>query len=213
MEADFASGFAIVGDGTWLVGAAQPAAVRGSFSRRWLRGVVCPDRNALSLVEVNRSQGAEAWCSASDRPFLTRIDCGEPVTVVSDKVLIAPAAARSAARLLRVVPMSFTRSIRTTVFSIPEKHDSAAWVVMATRSRTTRVVLPEGESLAVRPDSIVAWTGKRPSGFCPKLSLVDILLPRGPRDLLLDFHGPAIVWIEGSSKRPLMPRAVGKAVF
>ena len=154
----------------------------------------------------NGAGGARAWCSASACPFLTRIDCGAPVTAVSDKVLVAPVAARSGARLLRVVPMSFARSLRTTEFT-------SEWVVMATRSRTVRVALADGESLGVRPDAAVAWTGARPTGFCPRLRLLDILLPRGPRDLLLHFHGPAIVWVEGSENLPLRRGAPGKAVF
>ena len=154
----------------------------------------------------NGAGGARAWCSASACPFLTRIDCGTPVTAVSDKVLVAPVAARSGARLLRVVPMSFARSLRTTEFT-------SEWVVMATRSRTVRVALADGESLGVRPDAAVAWTGARPTGFCPRLRLLDILLPRGPRDLLLHFHGPAIVWIEGSEPLPLRTAAPRRAVF
>ena len=54
-------------------------------------------------------------------------------------------------------------------------------------------------TLSARPEAVVAWTGKRPTGFCPKLSIWDILLPRGPRDLLFTFYGPGIVWIEGSN--------------
>ena len=150
--------------------------------------------------------GARAWCSASACPFLTRIDCGAPVTAVSDKVLVAPVAARSGACLLRVVPMSFARFLRTTEFT-------SEWVVMATRSRTVRVALADGESLGVRPDAAVAWTGARPTGFCPRLRLLDVLLPRGPRDLLLHFHGPAIVWIEGSQPLPLRTAAPRRAVF
>ena len=149
---------------------------------------------------------ARAWCSSSACPFLTRIDCGAPVSAVSDKILVAPAGARSGARLLRVVPMSLARSIRTTEFS-------SEWVVMATRSRTARIALADGESLGVRPDAAVAWTGARPTGFCPRLRLLDILLPRGPRDLLLHFHGPAIVWIEGSEPLPLRTAAPRRAVF
>ena len=152
------------------------------------------------------ANGPRAWCASADRPFLTRLDCGVPVTAVSDKVLVAPAAARTGARLLRVVPMSFARSIRTTEFS-------SEWVVMATRSRTARVALADGESLGVRPEAAVAWTGARPSGFCPRLRLLDILLPRGPRDLMLHFHGPAIVWIEGSEPLPLRTAAPRRAVF
>ncbi len=229
MVMELSSGFAVVGPGAWLFGAAQPAAVRGTLRVRGLKGFVCPDRGALSRGELSAEkshaesaenaefkshaesaegteQDARAWCAASACPFLTRIDCGVPVTAVSDKVLVAPAAARSGARLLRVVPMSFARSIRTTEFS-------SEWVVMATRSRTARVALADGESLGVRPEAAVAWTGPRPSGFCPRLRLLDVLLPRGPRDLLLHFHGPAIVWIEGSEARPLRRDGPRKAVF
>ena len=217
MVVELSSGFAVVGAGAWLFGRAQPAAVRGTLRSRGLRGFVCPDRGALSRGELsaekshaesaeNAEQGARAWCSASACPFLTRIDCGAPVTAVSDKVLVAPVAARSGACLLRVVPMSFARSIRTTEFS-------SEWVVMATRSRTARVALADGEPLGVRPDAAVAWTGARPTGFCPRLRLLDVLLPRGPRDLLLHFHGPAIVWIEGSQPLPLRTAAPRRAVF
>ena len=229
MVVELSSGFAVVGAGAWLFGRAQPAAVRGTLRVRGLKGFVCPDRGALSRGELSAEkshaesaenaefkshaesaegteQDARAWCAASACPFLTRIDCGVPVTAVSDKVLVAPAAARSGARLLRVVPMSFARSIRTTEFS-------SEWVVMATRSRTARVALADGESLGVRPDAAVAWTGARPTGFCPRLRLLDILLPRGPRDLLLHFHGPAIVWIEGSEPLPLRTAAPRRAVF
>ena len=164
--------------------------------------------NAESAETMRSSDldGARAWCASSARPFLTRIDCGAPVTAVSDKVLVAPAEARSGARLLRVVPMSLARSLRVTEFS-------SEWVVMATRSRTARVALADGESLGVRPDAAVAWTGARPTGFCPRLRLLDVLLPRGPRDLMLHFHGPAIVWIEGSEPLPLRTAAPRRAVF
>ena len=280
MVVELASGFAVVGAGAWLFGRAQPAAVRGAFSRRSLRGFVCPDRGSLAVGELaaggsqvpsrksqvpdskpaddgsdmrpadlgpetaaaGRQAAAAAWCSAADRPFLTRIDCGVPVSAISEKVLVAPAAARAGARLLRVVPMSFARSLRTTVFSLPDERaqsaprtpaqpasnaaggglergeaasngGGAAWVVMATRSRTARIALADGESLGVRPEAAVAWTGARPTGFCPRLRLLDVLLPRGPRDLLLHFHGPAIVWVEGSESLPLRRGVPGKAVF
>jgi len=288
-QADISGGFAVVGAGAWLFGPAQPAASRGAFTRRRLKGFVCPDRGTLTRGELAESVshaksakkiahaesaefaekkphaesaefaekkphaesaefaepmrssdlvsplrglepsgaavskitgagetsrtlreeehlGARAWCSSSARPFLTRIDCGVPVSAVSDKVLVAPVEARSGARLVKVVPLSIARSLRVTEFS-------SEWVVVATRSRTTRIALAEGESLGVRPESAVAWTGERPTGFCPRLRLLDVLLPRGPRELLLHFHGPAIVWIEGSEPRPLRKAAPRKAVF
>ncbi len=72
---------------------------------------------------------------------------------------------------------------------------------MATASRTARLSVDDGDTLSVRPEAVVAWTGQRPTGFCPKLGIWDILLPRGPKDLLFNFHGPCIVWIEGSGNR------------
>ncbi len=74
----------------------------------------------------------------------------------------------------------------------------SAWVVMATASRTARIPVTDGDTLSVRPEAVVAWTGQRPTGFCPKLGIWDVLLPRGPKDLLFNFHGPCIVWIEGA---------------
>ncbi len=75
---------------------------------------------------------------------------------------------------------------------------AAAGVVMATASRTARIAVTDGDTLSVRPEAVVAWTGQRPTGFCPKLGIWDVLLPRGPKDLLFNFHGPCIVWVEGS---------------
>lgn len=72
---------------------------------------------------------------------------------------------------------------------------------MATASRTRRLSVEEGQTLSVRPEAVVAWTGKRPTGFCPKLGVLDMILPRGPKDLLLNFYGPGIVWVEGSRRR------------
>ena len=253
MTVDLASGFAVVGSGVWLFGRAQPAAVRGAFQRRFLRGFICPDRAALSIGELAAAEGAgdeaprpsqddaaeqaaedssslvtrhsslsaEAHCASADRPFLTRIDCGVPVSAVSDKILVAPAAARTGAKLVKVIPLSFARAIGITEFASPadrqtvepSDRQTGSWVIMATRSRTTRIALEEDESLGVRPEAAVAWTGARPTGFCPRLRLLDVLLPRGPRDLLLHFHGPAIVWIEGSEPRPLYPTGPRKAVF
>jgi hypothetical protein len=178
-----------------------------------------------------------AKCADSTRPFLTHIPCAAPISAVSDKVLVAPAAARSGAELIRPIPFSVKSSICVTKFAQPEPADepsnaqtpqpsnaqtvkrsngqtvprsngqtsAPAWVVMATASRTTRVPVSEDETLSVRPEAAVAWTGKRPSGFCPKLGLWDMLLPRGPKNLLLRFHGPCLVWIEGSGKRPEVP--------
>ena len=89
-------------------------------------------------------------------------------------------------------------AICATVFDLPEGEGASSWVVMATESRTARLSVADGETLSARPESVVAWTGNRPTGFCPKLGILDVLLPRGPRDLVLHFHGPCLVWVEGS---------------
>lgn len=185
---EIASGFAVTGPGLWLVARGQPAAFSGKAIRRRRKGWVVKDRSRLDLVETT----GRAWHACSSRPFLTHIPCAAPVSAISDKVLVAPDSARKGAKILKVVPMSFRRSLCTTEFA-------GEWLVLATAGRVRRVVLEDGETLSVRPDAAVAWTGKAPTGFCPKLSVWDIILPRGPRDLLLTFYGPSVVWIEGSN--------------
>ena len=140
-----------------------------------------------------------ARCADLSRPFLTHIPCAATVFAVSDKVLVAPAAARRGAQFVKVVPMSVRSSICVTEFGVGEGDESSAWVVMATASRTCRMPLEDGQTLSARPDAVVAWTTNRPTGFCPRLSIWDVILPRGSRDLLLTFYGPGIVWIEGTS--------------
>ena len=180
-------GFAEVGAGAWLMGRGQPAAFFGSAVRRRRKGFFLRDRSALDLVETT---GA-AKCADARRPFLTHIPCAAPISAASAKVLVAPAAARTGAEVVKMIPMSLKGSLCVTVFG-------EEWVVLATASRTARLQVADGDTLSVRPESIVAWTGNRPTGFCPKLGLWDILLPRGPRNLLLHFHGPSVVWVEGA---------------
>ena len=185
-------GFAEVGAGRWLMGRGQPAAFFGEAVRRPRRGWCVRDRSRLALVETT----AASKCADSSRPFLTHIPCAAPVFAVSDKVLVAPAEARKDAQFVKVVPLSPRSSICVTEFG-------GEWVVMATAGRTARIPLQEGETLSARPDAVAAWTTKRPTGFCPRLSIWDVLLPRGSRDLLLTFYGPGVVWIEGSSNNYL----------
>lgn len=188
MTVDIESGFAEVGEGEWLMAPRQPAVFAGAAVRRPRRGWRVPDRARLSLVSVS---GGKAKCAAAGSPFLTFIPCAAPVSAVSSKVLVAPAAARSGAQTVRTIPMSVKGSFCATTFA-------SEWVVLATASRTARVNVADGETLSVRPESVAAWTGPLPTGFCPKLGIWDVLLPRGPRDLLLHFHGPCTVWAEGS---------------
>lgn len=184
------NGFAEVGGGSWLMSRGQPAAFRGTAVRRRRKGWCVRDRSRLDLVETT----AAATCADATRPFLTHIPCAEPIFVVSEKVLVAPAAARANAHLVKVIPMSTRGALCATEFA-------DEWLVAATAGRTARLRVTEGDTLSVRPEAVVAWTGKRPTGFCPRLGLLDVLLPRSPRDLLLTFYGPCLVWIEGSFDR------------
>ena len=192
-------GFAEIEAGLWLMGRGQPAAFFGKAVRRRRRGWCVRDRSRLELVETT----AGARCADSSRPFLTHIPCAAPVFAVSDKVLVAPAAARKDAHLVKAIPMSSRNALCVTEFSPEDSQgqrdvETPAWVVMSTQGRTARVQLADGETISARPEAVVAWTGKMPTGFCPKLSILDVLLPRGARNLLLTFYGPGIVWIEGS---------------
>lgn len=194
-------GFAKVEAGLWLMGRSQPAAISGSAVRRRRKGWCVRDRSRLDLVETT----SLSHCADASAPFLTHIPCAANVFAVSDKVLVAPAGARIDAHVVKAIPLSGRGSLCATEFGIAESDDAdGAWVVMATRSRTARVPISEGETLSVRPDSVVAWTGGKPTGFCPKVGLLDIILPRAPRNLLFTFYGPGIVWIEGSSKTSML---------
>ena len=188
-EASIEGGFAHVTDGSWLMGAAQPAVCRGTMREQCMRGWLVPDRGSLRIVEIS----GVASCSDAKRPFLARIDCAEKLCVVSWRILVAPAAARTGSHLIRVVPMSFKYAIAVTEFKNP------GWAVVATASRVNRFVLAEGEILSVRRESAVAWTTKNPVGHCPKLTMRDVLLPRRrEKTLWLNFYGPGVVWAEGA---------------
>ena len=187
-------GFAEVDAGAWLMGRAQPAAFLGGAVRRRRKGWLLRDRALLCLVETS----GEAKCADSGRPFLTHIPCAAPVSAVSSKVLVAPAVAWKGAFALKPIPMSLRASLCVSEFG-------AEWIVTATAGRTLRIVVKDGDTLTVRPEALVAWTGNRPTGFCPKLGLWDILLPRGPKNLLLHFHGPSVVWVEGVHAPNLQP--------
>ena len=197
-------GFAEVGAGLWLLGRGQPSAFYGDAVRRRRKGWIVRDRARLDLVETT---GA-AKCADSLRPFLTYIPCAARISAVSDKVLVAPATLRTDSELVKAVPMSTKGALCVTVFggpgeaaalAGPDGGEGASWVVMATASRTSRVAVEDGGTLSVRPDAVVAWTGPRPTGFVRRLGIWDAILPRAPRDLMFHFHGPCVVWIEGSS--------------
>lgn len=199
-EVEIANGCAKAPKGEWLLAAGQPAAHAGDCRLTGLRGFVVPDRSRLRVAVATD----EVYCSSATNPFLTRLDAppDKPVSVVSGKVLIAPRSARTGARGIRLVPMSFRRTTVVTDFV-------GGWAVAATRSRVTRLALDEDATLCVRPDALVAWIGRDPTGFCRRLGVMDLLLPRLPRDLAFRFHGPAVVWFEGSAP---VQTGFGKAV-
>jgi len=194
-EAVIESGFARVTAGQWLAGRAQPTAACGVVHEHGLRGLVVPDRMAVKVLEAREG----VLCASADAPFLTRLAAlpDEPLSLVSSKLLIAPLSSRVGARRIKLVPFSLRSAVTVTEFKL-------GWVVAATRSRTLRVGLAEGEVLTVRKESVVAWSGPDPVGFCPKLKVLDLLLPRSPGNLAFTFRGPAVVWFEGSAEEPRM---------
>ena len=193
MEAKMDSGWAKAGAGDWLTGLAQPAAFTGKVVVRSLRGFLVPDRACVRSVTAD----GEIYCSSADAPFLTRLDAlpDEPLNMVSAKLLLAPLSARSGAKAVKLIPFSFQRSTPVTEFR-------GGWAMAATKSRVTRVSLEDGGTLTVRPESVVAWVGPAPTGFCPKLSVWNVILPCAPKNLAYTFHGPATVWVEGGARPP-----------
>lgn len=203
MEALIENGFARVAEGDWLMGRSQPAAFSESVQIKFLKGFVVPDRAAIRSVSVV----GNVWCADAEHPFLTRIDAlpddgeapSEPLSVISSKILVAPFTSRKGARLLRPVPMTFRPSYPITELA-------GGWVVTATKSRVARIAVEDGKTFTVCPDALLAWCGKAPTGYCPKVGLMDLFLPRAPRNLQLRFHGPCVVWFEGvASKSRIHP--------
>ncbi len=194
MEAQIENGFASVENGEWLFASKQPSAVAGTLVPKcpprtegsWWRRLFQPDRRRLQFAEL----AGRMWCGDGKRPFVTRLDLADRVTVVTEKLLLAPIGSRKSGRLLRVVPFSFRGAICTTAME-------GEWAVMSTAGRVARAVVKDGETLGVKPEAVVAWTGKPPTGFCPRLRVRDIFIPRAPKCMRLNFHGPCVVWFEG----------------
>ncbi len=142
------------------------------------------------MLQIAETTGTLHAASAA-RPFLTQVTVTDGLKVVSAKLLLAPRDARCGGRLVRVIPMSFRNAFPVTELA-------SGWAVLSTRARVKRLVVAEGEVATVRAEAAVAWTGKDPTGFCPRLRLRDILIPsRSRASLALNFYGPQVVWVEG----------------
>lgn len=171
------------------LGAPATSGARGGLAAA-LRRFLSPDRSRLRVVAV--PENGRLWCADRTRPFLARLDVGEPLSIVSEKLLLAPASARAHGRLLRVIPFSLRAALCITELV-------SGYAIAATASRVRRIAVPDGATLAVRPEALVAWCGPSPTGSCGRLRTRDLFLPRLPRSLALDFHGPCLVWLEGSA--------------
>lgn len=181
-------GFAKIAAGTWLVGRGQPTVACGPFSMKGIKGFLAPDRHALAVLDVTQT----AYLSDAQRPFLTHLVSVGSLTVVSDKVLVAPLVARQSAKLYRIIPLSCRNAFAITRFA-------SDWAVVATRSRVRRIVLEEGDVVCVKREAIVAWTGKDPTGVSGRVRLRDLFIPKKNTSLALDFYGPQVIWVEGSN--------------
>lgn len=189
-------GFAIAEAGDWLTRQGQPVAALAqkvtTCGSRIPGRLFAPDRRVLRrFVSVNRS-----YFALANRPFLTRIEllADDPVSVLTDKLLLAPTIARQSSRMVRIIPMSFRGALMVTTFM---KGDA---IVTATKGRTTMVSVPQDEVFSVVPSGVIAWTGRAPVGCVPRLSIRDLFLPRLPGNLTLSFVGPCHVWFEGGAK-------------
>ena len=136
--------------------------------------------------------GESAAFAVAARPFLTPITVplDERVAIVTEKLLVAPKTAVKKRRVQRVIPFSFRSALRVTEIS-------GSWAVAASASRTRRLVLAEGEVATVAVNAVVAWSGRAPTGFLPRLRLRDLFLPRAKPQLFLHFYGPSVIWHEG----------------
>ncbi len=200
---DIENGFAIVkADEDLLCQPDGPTAIRGgsvTLTRlpllktvKWYKRLFTPDRFRLKKCQASNTE-IKLFFSDSKRPFLTLLGApmDSPLTVVTERLLVCPLRARIASSLQRVLPMSLKNAICTTQLQ-------NCWCVMGTATRTTRVVLESTlDELTVKQEAVVAWTTPEPRGFCPKLRVRDMFLPRPPKNLGLIFHGPGVVWLQG----------------
>ena len=137
-------------------------------------------------------RGGTLSYSLAAKPFLTpiTIPLDERVSVVTEKLLVAPKAAVKKRRMQRVIPFSFRAALRVTEVTAP-------WAIAASASRVERLTLAEGEVATIAVGAVVAWSGKPPTGFLPRIRLRDLFLPRVKPQLYLNFYGPAVIWHEG----------------
>lgn len=181
------NGFATLGRGTWLVSRGQPAVAVGAFSLKGIKGFFAPDRHKLAVLQTEQP----AQLASAKRPFLTHLTSVGALTVLSEKLLVAPLEAREGARLFRVIPLSGRKAF-------PVTRIKSDWAVMATQSRMKRIVLAEDEIACVKRDAIVAWTGKDPTCRAGRIRLRDLFLPKQDVSLALHFYGPQVIWVEGT---------------
>ena len=151
-------------------------------------GTPAVERTFLSAAK----RSAELYYSSATRPFLTpiTIPLDTTVSVVSDKLLVAPRAAVLRKRLRRLIPFSFKNALRYHEVTAP-------WAVCCSQSRVERITLAEDETATLDVSSLVAWSGNPPNGFIPRLSMCDIFIPKKV-NLQLRFFGPAVIYFEGS---------------
>lgn len=162
--------------------------------RGWLRRFFAADR-----FVVRRGQLAgRLWLAAREAPVVTALPSptgDERLQVLSNCLLCADGGCRESGFRLFTVPGSLREALAVTVF---RGWGRGVPVVVCTESPLNAAVVGEGEELHVKPSALVAWSGcGKPRAFCAKLRLRDMVIPRPPETLTLDFSGPGVVYFQG----------------
>lgn len=181
------NGFASLKAGSWLIRRGQPAVACGKFSITGIKGFFAPDRHYLCVLQSEQM----THLACSKQPFLTHLVSVGALSVLSEKLLVAPLAARTGAKLFRVIPFSGRKAF-------PVTRIDAEWAIIATASRLKRIVIAENEIVCVKRDAAVAWTGKDPTSVAGRIRMRDLLIPKQNVALSLNFYGPQIIWVEGT---------------
>lgn len=188
----------IIGKGDFVTQPGHPSALIGKITQKklplmsgnwknWLKRFFTPDRFRLRLSSLE----GKAWFAIPDKPFLSRLtpEGDAPISVLSANLLACPWQARTGAQVLRLLPGSTREAMCISTIS-------SEWVIMATSSPLTQIKLEANETAACNRSAVIAWSGLTPRGFCKNLSLRDFILPRLPENLILNFTGPATIWLQ-----------------
>ncbi len=131
-----------------------------------------------------------------------------PLNVITEALLCYPTSKRRGGMLQRVIPGSFRGALATTQL---ESGDGGLPVFCLAHAELLPIHLADGETLQVNPKALAAWQCTTPPrGFLQKLRLRDLILPRLPGDLTLEFTGPGVIWLRQLPQTPPKRRGLNR---